>query len=215
MLALKYGGIVLCGGRSSRMGLPKATLPFGPESMLARVVRLLRRVVEPIVVVAASGQQLPELGDRVFVVRDHRPDRGPLGGLHAGLLAAQGHVDAVYLTSCDVPTLRSEFVSRMLELLDAHDIVVPVDQQYTHPLAGVYRTTLVPRVEALLAENRLRPLFLIEESNSRKISVEDLREFDPDLASLSNLNTPADYLAALKQAGYQVPDDVMPLLNWT
>ena len=59
--AMTAGGIVLCGGRSTRMGVPKATLPFGPETMLQRVVRLLGTVVSPIVVVAAREQSLPEL----------------------------------------------------------------------------------------------------------------------------------------------------------
>ena len=79
------GGIVLCGGKSTRMGAPKATLPFGPETMLQRVVRLLGTVVSPIVVVAAREQVLPELPDGVIVTRDEREQQGPLEGLRAGL----------------------------------------------------------------------------------------------------------------------------------
>ena len=48
-------GIILCGGRSTRMGRDKATLPFGPELMLQRVVRLLGEAVQRIVIVAATG----------------------------------------------------------------------------------------------------------------------------------------------------------------
>ena len=56
------GAIVLCGGMSRRMGRPKAWLPFGPdEVMLQRVVRLVREVVGPVVVVAAPEQELPML----------------------------------------------------------------------------------------------------------------------------------------------------------
>ena len=55
------GGIVLCGGRSERMGRPKVMLPFGPETMLQRVVRLVGAVGGPVVAVAAAGQELPEL----------------------------------------------------------------------------------------------------------------------------------------------------------
>jgi len=66
------GGIVLCGGKSTRMGAPKATLPFGPETMLQRVVRLLGTVVSPIVAVAAREQVLPSLPDHVIVTRDAR-----------------------------------------------------------------------------------------------------------------------------------------------
>ena len=62
-------GIVLCGGKSTRMGTSKALLPFGPETMLQRVVRLLGEVVAPIVVVAASDQTLPDLPPGVIVTR--------------------------------------------------------------------------------------------------------------------------------------------------
>ena len=72
---LKTAGIVLCGGQSSRMGRPKAWLPFGDEVMLTRVVRRLAEVVAPIVVVAAPGQEVPALPAEVEVVRD--PERGP------------------------------------------------------------------------------------------------------------------------------------------
>ena len=84
------GGIVLCGGKSTRMGVPKATLPFGPETMLQRVVRLLGTVVTPIVAVAAREQVLPELPDDVIVTRDEREAKGPLEGLRAGLSSAAG-----------------------------------------------------------------------------------------------------------------------------
>ena len=67
---MNTGGIILCGGKSTRMGSPKAWLPFGPETMLQRVVRLLGTVVSPIVAVAAPEQSLPELPAEVIVTRD-------------------------------------------------------------------------------------------------------------------------------------------------
>src|SRR5262245_24571473 len=96
---LQVGGVVLCGGRSSRMGRPKAWLPFAGEIMLPRVVRLLREVVSPVVVVAAPGQDVPPVPPEVRVVRDEREGRGPLQGLAAGLDALQGHAEAAYLSS--------------------------------------------------------------------------------------------------------------------
>ena len=81
------GGIVLCGGRSTRMGSSKALLEFGAETMLQRVVRLLGGVVSPLVVVAAPGQELPALPASVTVTRDEREGRGPLEGLRAVLKA--------------------------------------------------------------------------------------------------------------------------------
>ena len=108
-------GIVLCGGKSTRMGVPKATLPFGPETMLQRVVRLLGTVVAPIVAVAAREQTLPDLPPGVLVTRDEREAKGPLEGLRAGLAALPAEVDSAYITSCDVPLLVPGFVERMVE----------------------------------------------------------------------------------------------------
>ena len=87
---MKAGGIVLCGGRSTRMGEPKATLPFGPETMLQRVVRLLSTVVAPIVAVAAREQILPELPANIIITRDEREQRGPLEGVASGTEGSAG-----------------------------------------------------------------------------------------------------------------------------
>ena len=195
------GGIVLCGERSTRMGVPKATLPFGPETMLQRVVRLLGTVVAPIVVVAARDQSLPELPDHVIRTVDEREQRGPLEGLRAGLKALPDSVDIAYITSCDVPLLVPAFVKRMIELLDDHDIAVMEIDGFPQPLSAVYRRATLPAVEALLAKDRLRPVFLFDEVRTRRVHPEELAAADPQLYTLRNLNTPDDYRKALSEAG--------------
>src|SRR5690349_20351755 len=114
---MKTAGIVLCGGRSSRMGQPKAWLPFGGERMLQRIVRVLRAVVDPVVVVAAPGQDVPNLPSEVAIIRDEIEGKGPLGGLAAGLAALDGKADVAYLSSCDVPFLKVEFVAKIISFL--------------------------------------------------------------------------------------------------
>lgn len=201
---MEQGAIILCGGKSSRMGRDKATLPFGPELMLQRVVRLLDEVVdlEKIVIVAAPGQSLPELPKGVSVAYDNRQERGPLEGLAAGLRSFSGRVDAVYATSCDVPLLMPSFVERMFDLLGEYDIAVPRDGQHHHPLAAVYRLTVLTQVQMLLDADRLRPRFLFDEVNTREVPVDELRSVDPQLSTLENLNHPEDYQAALVAAGF-------------
>ncbi|MBZ5677628.1 MAG: molybdenum cofactor guanylyltransferase [Acidobacteriia bacterium] len=196
-------GIVLSGGRSTRMGVPKATLPFGPETMLQRVVRLLGTVVSPIVVVAARDQSLPELPADVKITHDEREQRGPLEGLRAGLKALPNSVDVAYITSCDVPLLVPAFVVRMVELLGDHDIAVMEIEGFPHPLSAVYRRDTLPHVEALLEKDRLRPVFLFDAVRTRRVRPEEMLAVDPQLRTLRNLNTREDYLAALSEAGYQ------------
>lgn len=195
---MRVGGVVLCGGQSRRMGQPKAWLPFDGELMLPRVVRLLSEVVAPIVVVAAPDQEVPPLPDTVSVVRDEERGRGPLAGLAAGLTAMHDRVDAVYLSSCDVPFLQPAFVRRLIGLLGELDVCVPHVGEYYHPLAAVYRLRVADAVRRLLAEDRLRPVFLFEAVPTRVVRPEELIEVDPTFQTLRNLNTPEEYAAAMR-----------------
>jgi molybdopterin-guanine dinucleotide biosynthesis protein A len=183
------------------MGVPKATLPFGSETMLQRVVRLLGTVVSPVVVVAAREQWLPELPPGVTVTRDEREQRGPLEGLRAGLRRLPNSIGIAYVTSCDVPLLVPAFVERMVELMGDHDIAVMEINGFPHPLSAVYRSNTLPHIESLLAEDRLRPVFLFDAVRTRRVRPEEMTSVDPQLRTLRNLNTPEDYLEALSEAG--------------
>jgi molybdopterin-guanine dinucleotide biosynthesis protein A len=194
---LRVGGIVLCGGQSTRMGRPKAWLPVGEELMLPRVVRIISEAVAPIVVVAAPGQDLPPVAGAVLTVRDARPGRGPLEGLAAGLRALKGRADAAFVSSCDVPLLRPSFVRRMIELLGNDQIAVPFIEGRRHPLAGVYRLDVLAEVEKLLAGDRLRVMDLFRSETTRLVTDQELWEVDPTLRSLQNVNTAEEYAAAL------------------
>ena len=195
------GGIVLCGGKSTRMGTSKAMLPFGPETMLQRVVRLLSDVVAPIVVVAALDQELPQLPPDVIVTRDEREGRGPLEGLRAGLKALPDTIEGAYVTSCDVPLLESAFVRQMIDLARDYDIAVMEIDGFTHPLSAIYRRATLPSVEDLLANNRLRPVFLFDAMKTRRVKPDEMTA-DPQLRTLRNLNTREDYAQALEEAGF-------------
>ena len=194
---------MLAGGKSTRMGAPKPMLPFGPETMLQRVVRLLTSVVSPIVVVGASGQELPELPPAVIVTRDEREARGPLEGLRAGLKSLPSHADAAYVTSCDVPLLVPAFVTRMIDLLGDHDIAVMEIDGFPHPLSAVYRRQTLPLIEELLEQDRLRPVFLFDAVRTRRVTPAEMTA-DPDLLTLRNLNTREEYENALAAAGLGV-----------
>jgi molybdenum cofactor guanylyltransferase len=183
------------------MGSSKALLPFGTETMLQRVVRLLGTVTSPLVVVAAPGQELPQLPPAVGITRDEREGRGPLEGLRAGLKALPEDVEIAYVTSCDVPLLVPGFVERLVQLLGDHDIAVMEIDGFAHPLSAVYRRRTLPRVEALLAADRLRPAFLFDAVKTRRVQPAEMTSADPELLTLRNLNTREDYLDALKTAG--------------
>src|SRR5262249_4247342 len=188
---------------SRRMGRPKAWLPFGPERMLQRVVRLVGTVAQAIVVVAAPDQAVPDLPADVAIVRDPVAGRGPLQGLAAGFAARADPVKLVYATATDVPFLQPDWITRLAELIGGDDLAIPFIDGYYHPLAALYRSRAVlPAIEDLLNANRLRPVFLVEAVQTRIVTEAEMRAVDPELRSLRNLNHPGDYQQALRDAGF-------------
>jgi len=183
------------------MGRPKALLPFGPETMLQRVVRLVGEAVRRVVVVAARGQELPELPAEVRIARDRRPDRGPLEGLAAGLRALRGDCEVAFLSGCDAPLLRPALVRRVLELCEGYQIAVPHVGGFDHPLCAAYRVTVLPHIETLLGADRLRPVSLFERVRARRVTRAELAEIDPQLDGLANVNHPGEHQSALARAG--------------
>jgi molybdopterin-guanine dinucleotide biosynthesis protein A len=199
---MSLGGVVLCGGRSTRMGQPKAWLAVGPERMLQRVVRLVGSAVGPVVVVAAPEQELPPLPESVAIVRDPIAGRGPLQGLAAGLAALPDAVELAFASATDAPFLQPAWIGRLRDLIGDADLAIPFVDGYHHPLAALYRrATVLPAIEELLRTDRLRPIFLIERVCARIVAADELRPIDPALASLRNLNSPEDYRQALYDLG--------------
>jgi molybdenum cofactor guanylyltransferase len=195
---MNVAAVVLCGGESRRMGRSKAWLPFGNELMLQRVVRLVGTVAHPIVVVAAPDQELPELPADITIVRDPVGGRGPLQGLAAGFSALPDSVELAFATATDVPFLEPRWITHIVELIGADDLAIPFTDGYYHPLAAIYRPRVVlPAIEGLLREDRLRPVFLVEAVKTRIVNEDEMRIVDPDLRTLRNLNFPGDYDKAM------------------
>jgi molybdopterin-guanine dinucleotide biosynthesis protein A len=182
-------GIVLAGGRSSRMGTPKAWLDWHGTTLLRRTCGIVARGAGgPVVVVRAPGQELPELPASVRVVEDAREGKGPLQGLLAGLAAVEE--DVAFLASTDMPFLHPRFVAAVCAAALDADVAVPFLGGFRQPLAAAYRTALTPVLTDLVERDRMKPAFLFELCDTRW-----LREL-PHAESIRNLNTRADYEAA-------------------
>jgi molybdenum cofactor guanylyltransferase len=210
-------GIVLAGGRSSRMGTPKTGLEWHGSTLLRRTVGIISRVTGgPVVVVRAAGQALPALPADVEVVDDPREGLGPVQGLAAGLAAIAGRAEFAFVSSTDMPFLHPAFVRRVLcATQEGADVGLPLARGYQQPLAAAYSQRLQQVAERLVAENRLRPAFLFAECTVSRLDEDELRAdpalatLDPDLESVINLNEPADYQAARARPAPQVTIDVL------
>jgi molybdopterin-guanine dinucleotide biosynthesis protein A len=179
------------------MGRDKASLLFGSETLLARVVGTVRRAADDVVLVAREGQTLPDGFD---AVRDPAEGLGPLAGLMVGLR----HVKAerAFVTACDAPFLRTAFIERLLDLGADYDAAVPLIDGHLMMTTAVYARSIAPVVEALVARRALRTRDLLDHVRARRIQPDELRDVDPDLESFYTCNTDEDYAAALRRAGF-------------
>ena len=181
-------GIVLCGGRSSRMGRAKAWLPWRGRPMLVHVVEVLRRAVDEVLVVSSGKLELPPLD--VAVVADREPHLGPLAGIREGL--AHTRAELAYVTATDAPFLEPGFVEAMLRFGCA---AAPEVDGHVQTLAAVYPRSALPCAEALIRAGRMRPLHLLEAAQYRAVPAEEL----PEARAVRGFNTPADYLSAVRE----------------
>ena len=182
-------GIVLCGGKSSRMGRDKAWLRWRGQPMIAHVVSILRPIVDEVVVVASDALELPPL--EACVVRDREPALGPLAGIREGL--EQIRAEFAFVTGTDAPFLSPAFVTALLSYECA---VAPEIDGHVQTLAAVYPRNALDRIGAMLAAGRPRPLQLLEEIGYRKLGPGEL----PDPQSVRGFNTPDEYLEAVSKS---------------
>jgi molybdopterin-guanine dinucleotide biosynthesis protein A len=188
------------------MGTPKASLEWHGSTLLRRTASIVARATGgPVVVVRAHGQELPPLPRGTLVADDPQGGKGPLLGIATGLAALRGRADIAFVSSTDMPFLHPAFTRRVLSALaddEGTDVALPVARGFRQPLAAAYRVSLAAAAGRLVAEDRLKPAFLFDECAVEQLDDEALREdpvlaaLDPDLDSVVNVNTPADYQAA-------------------
>ncbi len=199
--------IVLCGGASRRMGYPKAMLKLGETTFLEAVVRAVAEVCPTVVIVAAPQQSVPQLDVQVRITRDRVAHQGPLSAIACGLMELPETSQHVFVTGTDTPLLRPALVEGLFRMADGHDLAIANDGKRRQPLLAVYEVAFVRRkIEELMTSNQHRAQAIAENANVFEMTLEMLRQFDPDLASLRNVNEPADYKALLAEAGLPEPE---------
>lgn len=215
--------IVLCGGRSTRMGRDKASLPFGDETMLERVARLVGEVAEAVIVVGRRSQTLepsslqafkpsgphapepanpqalkprsPQASRPSTIVHDAIADQGPLAGIAAGLAATT--TDLNIIVACDMPLLRPAVLRRLIERIGEADLAVADVDGHSSVLCGVYRSRVAPIAQALLDSGERRVMALLERVQTKRVDAASFRDIDPDLDTFVSVDTPEKYQRAL------------------
>lgn len=190
--------IILCGGRSARMGRPKALLELAGLPLIVRVCAAAAEVADDVVVVSSAGLDLPPLPDVCRVVLDREDYAGPLVGLCRGsetLEKASGHT---FVCGCDYPFLTGRFLSGLLSLAGEAE-VTSLSGDGPQPLCAWYRTETFGRARTMCASGERRLTAFYDQLQARVVDHEELAGLDPERATI-NVNTEEAFERAKRMA---------------
>lgn len=199
--AAATSAVVLAGGASRRMGRDKRMLPWGtdadgrPRTLLQSVVDTLASITDDVIVVANDQPGV----ERARVVPDAIPGSGSLGGILSGIEAARH--ERVFVAAADMPFVNVALVRNLLGRLEVHDAVVPIIGGRPEPLHAVYGPAVAIAARRQIARGQLKIALAFEGLDVVRVPEAELREFDPELRSFRNVNTPEDFAGARRDAG--------------
>ena len=190
-------GVVLAGGRSSRMGRDKAALVFDGSTLLQRTAEALTAVADEIVVVRAPGQELPPLDLDVPIIEaeDAIEGEGPLVGIAAGLRAASTPVAIV--VAVDMPFLQPPLLRMLAERVqEGARWALPIAEGRPQPLCSAFATNALDVLDAHIAAGDRAPMAAADDLDAARIEEATWRAADPEGRSFLNVNTPEEFEAA-------------------
>jgi molybdopterin-guanine dinucleotide biosynthesis protein A len=191
--------VILAGGKSSRLGHSKALQVVGGKTLIQWVVDRLATLSSEIIVATAYGEPIPFSGHtRTRIVADIYPGKGPLAGIQSGLIASSSSWAIV--VGCDTPFLSADFLEHMTQVRSTFDIVIPRVAKKVEPLCAIYSKSCLGSIQALLEQNELSILRLLDMVKVRYVEEDEINAFDPRYLSFFNINDQDDLERARKLA---------------
>ncbi|WP_158299481.1 molybdenum cofactor guanylyltransferase [Paenibacillus antri] len=189
-------GIILAGGPNRRMGgSPKSLLRFGGESLVERQVREMRRLCDEMIVVTDDPLPYLRLLDRnVRIITDYYKAKGPLVGIHAGLMLAT-HPQA-WIVGCDMPYVSADAAAVQRETLrSGAQAAVPHVNGGLYPLHGLYDRSCAQDAAKLIESGETSATALLKHVAWKEVRESAFVERGLSIRFVANVNTKEDYEA--------------------
>lgn len=182
-------GVILAGGSSSRMQSNKALLPAVGGRFIEVIYRQMQALFTEVILVTNTPEQYPFIPCRM--VADQFPGRGPLAGIHAGLL--QSAHPRIMVVACDMPYLNAGTIRHLCTQPINAEVIIPESNNGLEPLHALYATSCLPAIEAALVAGKKRIISFFDEVAVHRVNVAEIADLDPDGTGFWNINTPEDY----------------------
>lgn len=183
---MQLTGIILAGGKSSRMGTDKAFLEIGGKTLLHRAVEFCQPFCDEILV--SSNNPEHKVGG-FRLINDEIRDCGPMGGIYSCLKQSKNEWN--FVLSVDAVYVQKNFVNFLITGIQGFDVVVPIHSGKKEPLIALYHKKLVREFKLKLEAGNYKMHFLLEEVKTNFINSNHWLETYPKL--FYNLNFPEDF----------------------
>lgn len=184
-------GIILSGGKNSRMGTNKAFLKIDGNRLIDKILNIYKNIFTEIIIVTNDPLSYVEFSDTI-IVTDIYKGKGPLGGIYTGLFYSNN--EYAFISACDMPSLNKDFILYMTEQQTSKfDIIVPQLPAGFQPLHAVYSRRCLPSIKKLILSDKLKIDSFFKEMRLLKITEEKIKPFDKDGRLFLNINTPEDF----------------------
>lgn len=178
---MDIGGIVIAGGKSTRMGEDKALMEYEGKRLIDNAISIIEPLCSAIIV---SSNKIID-GIEYLQVKDTFSDIGPIGGLHATL--SKSIADNNIIIPCDVPDITSDFYLKMLSEIHDADAVIPRHaNNEIEPLIGVYSKRCLLEIENQIAKGDFKMVNLLHRLSVYYFDVKGEANF-------RNINSPSDF----------------------
>ncbi|MDG1475846.1 MAG: molybdenum cofactor guanylyltransferase [Vicingaceae bacterium] len=175
-------GIILAGGKSSRMNQDKGLMMLNEKPMIQYVIEVLKTIVDEIIIIS-NNPEYKQFGYPVY--SDLIKDKGPLAGIYTSLYYSQSETNIIL--SCDTPHISSELISFLLSSHQNHQITIPEKENQTHQLIGVFSKSCETNFALSIEKSQLK---LIDAFKNLNLNIVDANRFDAHV--FKNINTPSD-----------------------
>ena len=181
--------IILSGGKSSRMGEDKAFMPLSGKPIIEILIDKLSLLFKDLIIITNSPQLYKKYGLKTYA--DILKDRGPLGGIHAGLTYSKNRYS--FVVACDMPYVNLELVRFMSATIEGYDLVVPEENGQFEPLCAFYSKNCIKTIEDQLHKNNLKIRDFFSFLKVRTITENEIAAFDAEGKCFVNINTRKNY----------------------
>jgi molybdopterin-guanine dinucleotide biosynthesis protein A len=197
--------LIVAGGRATRLGgARKALIEIGGRPILARVLDALGPLADESLALVQDSDTPASAGLTVLV--DPAPHAGVLPALLHGLQNANG--DTPMIVAGDMPFVQRAVFAYLLQVRreEGASVVIPRVDGFLQPMHCVVdRRVAQEAIAAALASGEQRLFRVLERLTPRVVEETELRQVDPELLTLFNVNTADDVALAERIAYRSVP----------